>query len=453
MTVGPPKDAAPVETSEEATTAEARPSLRAWYILALSVIATLFGFVDRQVLVVLVEPIKHDLGLSDGQIGIIQGLGPGLLAGFGVLLVGWLTDRTARQMIFAAAVLAWSIATALCGLAHSFWQLVGASIAIGIGEGALGPVLYSIFPDLFPGRSRITANMVYVGASMVGGGLGIMLAGAAAGFAQAHGHELPFGLGALAPWRTVFILVALPGLPLALVIAGLGPIRRAVVAEATAAHSSLAAYLKDHWQAQAGILVTICSYGAGLYALLLWGPVYVMRVLKASPAEAGAGFGLALIAGSLAGVIGGGLAARWLAARQGGMAPMRVLRTAMVVALVPTVGLLAAAGPMAFYLLSAVIYAVAMGGVAMVPTAMQDLTPPGVRGRMLSVSTLTYTASAGLGPIVVGLVSDHVPPGSHGLLWAIIAIAVPGFAIAAGAMWLADKAFRRTTAEFSADAV
>jgi hypothetical protein len=68
---------------------------------------------------------------------------------------------------------------------------------------------------------------------------------------------------------------------------------------------------------------------------------------------------------------------------------------------------------------------------------------------MLSISTLAYAASGGLGPIVVGLVSDHVPPGSHGLLWAILAIAIPGLVIAAASMWAADKAFRRTTAEFA----
>lgn len=448
----PTVEAAPADAAAQAPATEARPSLRAWHILALSVIATVFGFVDRQVLVVLVEPIKHDLSLSDGQLGVIQGLGPGILAAVGVLFIGWLTDRTARQMIFAAAVLAWSIATAFCGLAHSFWQLVGASVAIGIGESALGPVLYSIFPDLFPGRSRITANLVFVGASMVGGGVGMMLAGAAAGLVQAHGHELPFGLGALAPWRAVFILAALPGLPLALAIACVGPIRRTVVDATSAAHSSLRAYLGDHWQALAGLLVTICSYGIGLYALLLWGPVYVMRVLKASPAEVGAGFGLALIFGSLTGVVGAGFIARWLSPRLGAMAPLLILRTAMWVALAPILGLLLADRPAPVYVLCALAMAAVMTGASMVPTIMQDMSPPGVRGRILSISTLAYTASAGLGPIVVGLVSDHVPPGSHGLLWAILAIAVPGLVIAAGAMWLADKAFRRTIAEFAVGA-
>jgi MFS family permease len=441
-----------VEAPREAAAPEANASARAWIVLALTVVATLFGFVDRQVLVILVEPIKHDLGLSDGQIGLIEGLGPGLLSAFAVLGVGWLADRAARQLVFALAVLAWSIATAFCGVANSFWELLGASIAIGIGEAALGPLVMSIFPDLFPRKVRITANLIYFGATLTGAGLGMALAGAAVGLVEAHGQALPFGLGRLAAWRTAFILAALPGLPLALIIACLGPIRRTVVAAATAAHSSLMIYLKSHWPALAGMAVCNSGYGAGLSAVAVWIPIYAMRALKVPPAEVGAGFGVALICGTLFGVVAAGVMARLLTPRLGVMAPILILRVTMAAVILPVLGLLVGDRPMEIYVLLGLMVGLLMAGASLIPTAMQDLAPPALRGQVFSIFGLVAVAAPGLGPIAVGFVSDRAPAGSHGLLWATVGVGAAGLLISNAALWLADKSFRRTLAEFTAGA-
>jgi MFS family permease len=437
------------ELNAEAPASEPRASARAWYVLGLTVVATLFGFVDRQVLVILVEPIKHDLSLSDSQIGLIQGLGPGLLAAAAVVGIGWLTDRAARQIIFALAVLAWSIATAFCGMADSFWELLGASVAIGIGEAALGPVIMSVFPDLFPRKVRIIANLVYFGATLTGAGIGMALAGAAVSLVQAHGQALPFGLGHLAPWRTAFVLAALPGLPLALIIAAIGPIRRIPLTPAAAAHASLGAYFRAHWRALVGLCGCSCAYGAGLSAFAVWTPVYAMRVLKASPAAVGAGFGVALIAGSLAGVVSAGVLARLLTPRLGVMAPILILRAAMAAVLLPALGLLFADRPIEVYVLFGLVAGIIMAGAGLLPTAIQDLAPATLRGQISSILTLVALAAPGLGPIAVGLASDRAPAGSHGLLWAIVGVAAVGLLIANAALWLADKAFRRTLAEFA----
>jgi MFS family permease len=439
-------------TIDSAAAAEARPSLRAWCFLLLGIVASLFGYLDRQVLVLLADPIKHDLGLSDGQLGLIQGLGPGVIAAFGVLLIGWLVDRTARQWVFVGAVLAWSVATALCGVSTSFWHLLLTSTAIGIGEAALIPIVLSVIPDLFPGRSRITANVIFIAAANAGSGVGMAFAGGTVGLIQAHGQDLPLGLAQLPAWRTTFLLAAAPGLPIAAAIALVGPVRRAVSSGATKAHSSLGAYLKRHWRVPLALAAATCFQTMGLFSLALWGPVYIMRTLEAPPAEVGAGIGAAVIFGSLAGSLAGGMAARWLSARLGQVAPLRTVQAAILLTLLPVLGLLLADRPVAVYVLIGLSVSTVMGGASLIYTLMQDVAPAAVRGRMLSLFTLIYTASGGIGPILVGQISDHLSWSSHGLIWAIVGVAVPCLMLAAVASWLVERPYRRTVAELAGEA-
>ncbi|MGH8322314.1 MAG: MFS transporter, partial [Steroidobacteraceae bacterium] len=206
----------------------AKSTGHAWYALAVLVLATLFGFVDRQILVLVVEPLKHDLSLRDVQIGTLQGLGPALFSVLAAMPLAWLSDRFERSVVLWVCVLFWSVATAACGFAYSFATLFAGMIGVAIGEAALVPIVYSLIPDLFPGPSRIRANIIFFAAAWLGAGLGLGLGGFILGSVESVRTALPEGMRALAVWRLTFMAVALPGPLIALAIALIGATPRAV---------------------------------------------------------------------------------------------------------------------------------------------------------------------------------------------------------------------------------
>src|SRR5215469_4717927 len=107
-----------------------KASRRAWYVLAVLAVATLCAVVDRQILLLVVDPLKHDLGLKDLQIGEILGLGPALFAGLAGMPLAWLADRYDRRAVLVACILLWSALTAACGLTNTFIQLFACTIVV-----------------------------------------------------------------------------------------------------------------------------------------------------------------------------------------------------------------------------------------------------------------------------------------------------------------------------------
>ena len=123
-----------------------RPAV-AWYALAILVVAFIFSFVDRIILAMLVEPLKQDLGLTDTDLGVLQGLAFAVFYAAVGLPIGRLADRYSRRAIIGWGILLWSVRTAVCGLARNFWELFRARVGVGVGEAALSPAAYSMIAD------------------------------------------------------------------------------------------------------------------------------------------------------------------------------------------------------------------------------------------------------------------------------------------------------------------
>src|SRR5262249_49813605 len=147
------------------------------YAIAILSAAVLYAVIDRQVLMLLAQPLKAELLLSDTQIGSLQGLGAALFAAVATIPLGWLADRIDRRLLLVVCVLIWSAAIASCGLATGYWSLLVCMAFLAAGEASLSPVVFALIPDLFPQGQRMTANFIYYAATILGSGAGIALAG------------------------------------------------------------------------------------------------------------------------------------------------------------------------------------------------------------------------------------------------------------------------------------
>jgi len=189
-----------------------------WYVVGLCMVAYIFSFVDRQILALMIEPIKADLQISDTQFSLLHGLAFSLFYAFMGMPIAYLADRFSRPKIIAIGVVFWSLATAACGLSKNFLHMFLARIGVGVGEAALSPSAYSMFSDMFPKEKLGRAVGIYSIGSFVGGGLAFLVGGyVIALLKDMNTIEVAF-LGAMKAWQLAFFIVGLPGIVVGLLI-------------------------------------------------------------------------------------------------------------------------------------------------------------------------------------------------------------------------------------------
>jgi MFS family permease len=188
----------------------------AWYALFVLVIVYALNFIDRQILSILAEDIKRDLGLEDAQIGFLYGTAFAVFyALFGIPL-GRLADSWYRGRVMAIGLALWSSMTALSGFASSFAMLAVARIGVGVGEAAASPAAYSMISDWFPKEKRATALSIYSSGLYIGGALSLPIGGFVLSrwnMAYPDAATAPLGL---VGWQAAFLAVGIPGLLIAL---------------------------------------------------------------------------------------------------------------------------------------------------------------------------------------------------------------------------------------------
>lgn len=309
--------------SNPSTSPSLKPSVTAFqanYALAVFLLAYILSFVDRQILSLLVDPIKRDLGVSDLQMGLLQGLAFALLYAFLGVPVGLLADRAVRKRIIAGGVVFWSMATALCGFAGNYALLFAARMGVGMGEATLSPSAHSFLSDAFEPAKLARAMAIYSMGITLGGGMAYLIGGSVVeAVANADTTHLPL-IGALRPWQMAFVIVAAPGALVALLVALVKePARRSLVdATDAAARPSLMAvvrYLATHWRAFVPIYLTSSVLGVLGYSLSSWFPTLLIRNYDLSPGTAGLYMGAIYLVLGSAGSICGGLLSERLARR------------------------------------------------------------------------------------------------------------------------------------------
>ncbi len=383
-----------------------------WYTVVLLTLAYILSFVDRYILGLLIGPIKADLGLSDIQIGLL--LGPAF-AVFYVLMglpLGWLADRARRTWIVGAGIILWSTATACCGLAKSFVTLGLARIGVGVGEAALSPCALSMIADRFPEEQRGKPIAFYSAALSVGAGVASLAGASVLVWTNTQGAvNLPL-LGELAPWQFTFLLVAAPGLPLAVLMLTLKePKRQRSSMDASGKGVTIGQALGEvgkNWRAYVGLVSMVCVMTIVAYSQG-WLPAMFERTWGWSTAQYALYNGIALlIVGPLTVSVAGWYSDKSYSAGHHD-APLRVVMFGLVVLVVTgIVGPLMPSAWTAFGVM--LINNIGIASLsACAPTALLNITPGAIRGQVVAMYYITISmAGLLLGPTAIGLLNDLV---------------------------------------------
>ena len=190
----------------------------AWYVVFLLALANISSFLDRQILGLLVGPIKRDMHLTDTEVSLLMGLSFALFYTVFGIIIGRFADRTNRRNIIMTGIALWSILTALCAGVKNYTQFFVARMGVGVGEATLSPSAYSMITDYFPKRKLATALSVFTMGIFLGSGLALAIG---AGLVARHPTEgtvtIPL-LGSIYHWQKLFLIIGLPGLFISLLM-------------------------------------------------------------------------------------------------------------------------------------------------------------------------------------------------------------------------------------------
>jgi MFS family permease len=410
-----------------------------WYVLAVLTVVYALNIADRFSISTLIEPIRQELHLSDGGIAWLTG---GALAVFYVTVgipLATLADRANRRNILALALAMWSGMTALCGLAHNYWQLLFARFGVGIGEAGGTPPSTSILADNFLPQRRPLALSLYG----LGTCLGAWLGSAVAGTAAERGG-----------WRAAFLVLGIPGVLVALIVwlTVREPRRGQLDARVLPAERSrlLATLSFIATQRSAihlllgGSVATFWSWG-----LMWWTPTFLQRSHHLTVGQAGQLLGpMHLIAGTLSMLLAGALMARRAAADPRYVARLLAWVTALTTIpsiLVYWVVSESAASALLWIFVPAVYFY-----IGPILGLLQNVIPAEMRATACAVLLfLANFANLVLAPLIIGWLSDwfaaSLGAGQESLRWALLLLAPTGL-WAAWHLWASSVTIREDEA-------
>ena len=387
-----------------------------WYVVSVLMLAYISSFIDRQVLALLVEPIKRDFGISDTQVGLLIGFSFAIFYTFLGLPIGWLADRRSRKTIIVIGMTVWSIMTAMCGLANTYWMLFFLRMGVGVGEAALSPAAYSIITDYFPKNRLGTALGFYNMGVYLGSGLSILLVALIIKLVSVGGMwDLPI-VGLVRPWQTVFFMVGLPGLLIValIMITIREPVRKGA-GHLIATTSEIRQYFRDNRTAILSLNVGIALMATASYGATSWTTSSLIRLYGMTPSQAGVLFGGLVTVFSTLGVITGGRYADSLSNKGVVDAKMRVpfqgMTAAAIIAFLMLLTLSIYGKPpieMTIALIALFCFTSSLPyGAA--TAALQEIIPANMRGTFSAFYLFVINLiGLGCGPLLVGFINDKV---------------------------------------------
>lgn len=389
--------------------------LYSWYVVGVLMLAYTNSFIDRQILSLLIEPIRADLHISDTQVSLLAGIAFTLFYTLLGVPIARLADQKNRKAIISSGIAVWSVMTAACGLAGNFWQLFLARIGVGVGEATLSPAAFSIIADYFPKHLLARAFSVYSMGVYLGAGMAMVIGGVVIRMVvDAGAHSVPL-LGELKPWQLTFFYVGLLGLPIFFLVLSIRePARRGVAALGLGetANASSSAALISFLRLNAGTasyhFLAFSMVGIAITGYMVWTPTLFIRTWGWTAADIGLAYGGIMLVLGTAGVYSGGFLADWMEKRghrdailrAACLAAFAALPFAVATPLMPNSTLaLVSLGFTCFFM------ALPQGLPA---AALQVITPNPLRAQMTALYFLVGNMLAlGFGPTLIALVTDY----------------------------------------------
>ena len=402
------------------------------YVLGVLFVVYVFNFVDRQLVSVLIGPIKEEFGASDTQMGLLIGFAFALLYTFaGIPIARW-ADRSNRRNIIALGLAVWSAMTVASGMARSFTQLLIARIGVGLGEAAGTPPAHSLIADYFPVNKRATAIAIYTSGVFVGASMAYL----GGGYLREHFD-----------WRTAFYVLGIPGLLFALVVRftvrepprGLSDAGASEVGTSTLSETLRYLLGSRSWVylITGSSLLSINGFG-----VLMWGYEFFSRVHDMTPFETGKWMALIMGVGGVAGTLGGGRLTDRLIVKRPGMA---ISGPGLVTLIGIPFGLVWLLADQRWLSLLCLFpyYALLNVYVPMSFSVNQSLAKPSMRATASAIVLFAVNIfGAGAGPFIVGAISDFYTPqyGHESLRYALVVVTLGGI-LGCGFLLLSSRHF------------
>ncbi|TBV77108.1 spinster family MFS transporter [Pseudoxanthomonas winnipegensis] len=433
--------AAPAPIVSAAPGAAAHRPVYAWYVTLVLLLAYTLSFVDRQILGLLVQPIKRDLGLSDAAFSIVHGFAFAVFYTFIGVLLGRVADRRNRRNLIVIGIVVWILATAAGAYVTSFFTLFLARVFVGVGEASLSPAAYSMLADYFPPHKRARAMSVYTAGVYIGSAAAFIVGGMViAATSQASEVVLPL-LGSFRPWQAAFIIVALPGLlAIALMLTVREPARREQQASAPAPDLS---HLRGNLRVYAALFLANGVIAMITFGITAWLPATFIRQWGWTPGQIGPVYGVIILTCGIGGMLLSGYLADRLALRGRGDAAL-LISLAGALVLIATSLLFAFAPSPTIALVAIALTTFFLGmPVALAPSILQAVTPNRLRGQVTSIYLLLVNLiGLGLGPFLVAAGTDYVLGDEHRVGLSLGMVCTLSAAIGALCLMVAARPYR-----------
>lgn len=423
---------------------------RAWFVVAILSFATIVSYIDRQVINLLVDPIKADLGLSDIQISLLQGFSFALLYTVVAIPLAWIADRHNRKWVILVGLVCWSAATFSSGLAIGFATLFFARMMVGLGEATLAPAGLSMLSDYFKKEKLPAAVSVFVGSGFIGSGLALMIGGVIyAELAAAGPTVLPFG--AFEPWQMTFFAVFLLSIPVFVFLLFIKePLRKdgniVLASDDGPPALEILGFIRQNARVFLPLFFGFSCFAGSQFGIGAWAPTYFIRVHEWTQLEVGQYFGPVVMLAGVLGVVAGGFAAERLLGRGMRDATLRLPIIAVAASLPFAVAFPLVGSPWAALALLALVLffgTVPFGaGVSTFPL----ITPNRMRAQVVAIylliaNLLGYSA----GPLLIAWLTDNVF-GSPSEIYLSLAAAPPVIMVVGLVLvWSAVKPFLNLT--------
>lgn len=419
----------------------------AWYVVGVLTLANVSGFLDRQVLSLLVPSIERDLGISDTQMSYLIGLSFSVFYTVLGLPIAWWADRANRRNIMAGGVALWSMMTMLSGVATTYSRLLGARIGVGVGEASLNAPSVSLIADYFPRERAGIAMSVWSLGTFLGSGLAYFIGGWVVGLVTAAGMVTLPVFGTLRSWQLVFVLVGAPGLLVALLLLTVRDPRSVdtLRERAVTRGASLFPYVRANLRTFVTLGIGFALSAAVNFGIAAWLATFLIRAYGWTPARAGVVQGSLTMTVGILGTLAGGRVADMLVRRGYTDAPLRV-------GVIGAVGMLVAASayPLMPTASLAVAWLVMVNFFAAFPwgpasAAAASIVPPEIRTQGAALYFFVLSLLSGtLGPTAVAFCTDSVFRDPLALRYSLVILNVVGMTLTIGLLVAGMPAYRKT---------